>query len=121
VKDALDGHMKSSTKLMEEVQALMERWSAFTKAFSGAMEIFVMSEFYFGFLVLGASAALPTLIYFCIGITLCAMYFSPQSIQRIVSKTIFLVTTDDKPVFGQLGKVFGTLAAVIAALVAFIK
>ena len=121
IRDALDANSKPASKLMEEIRSLIAKWQLYDEFYPGGSVLFKMREFFLGFVILGFSAALPTLIYFYIGITLFGLYFSPPVIQKIVMKIIFLVSTDDQPIFSQLGNVFGAIGAVIASLVAIIK
>lgn len=66
--------------------------------------------------LLGLNSALPTVLYLVTGIILLMAYLAPDRVRRVVSRILFLVTTDDKPIFGQLGRVCGVTAALLAAL-----
>jgi len=69
-------------------------------------------------IIMGASSVLPTLTYLVFLIPLVLFKLTPRWIHRIGSKTIYLVTTDQKPVLTQLGNVFGSLGAIFTALLA---
>ena len=71
-------------------------------------------------LIMGASAALPTLTYLVFLIPLVLFKLTPQWVHKIGSKMIYLVTTDQKPVLTQLGNVFGSLGAILTALLAVV-
>ena len=67
-------------------------------------------------IVMAASAAIPTLVHLSVSLVVLAAYATPRSLQLILRRSIFLVTTDEKPILGQLGTVAGAIAASLAAL-----
>ncbi len=68
------------------------------------------------FFFFSASSCFPILIYFFLLILLIILRIIPMRLKGIIEKTIFLITTDDKPVLKQLGNIIGGIAALLAAL-----
>ena len=73
------------------------------------------------FLILGATSAAPTAAYASICCALILLRFSPQGARRLLQNTVYLVWDGRKPVFQQLGNAFGTMAALLAALVSLLS
>lgn len=69
-------------------------------------------------IVTGISAAFPTIAYIFIGLVSLAAHFTPKPVHRFISRIIYLVTTDKKPVLSQLGTVFGALVGLMSAIAA---
>ena len=66
--------------------------------------------------VMGMSACFPTAIHLSLGVATTAAYFTPNRVQRVVHRIVFLVTTDSKPVLSQLGNVAGAIAGLLTAV-----
>lgn len=70
-----------------------------------------------GLLLTTLTATLPTLFYVATGSALLALKLTPDIVSRFVKKSVYLLTTDDKPVLSQLGNIFGGTAALLASLI----
>lgn len=61
--------------------------------------------------VIGAS--LQTVAFLMLGVTVAIARLSPDGLQRAMVRVVFNVTTDDKPVFSQLGNGIGAIGALL--------
>jgi hypothetical protein len=61
-------------------------------------------------------ASLPTAIYLFLGLLVLSIRMSPIVLQRAGKRVVYIVTTDSKPVFSQLGTLLGVVAGLLTAV-----
>jgi len=62
------------------------------------------------------STVLPSILYFFIGFIMITAFLIPDRLKHIIQRTIYLITTDKKPVLSQLGNIAGGISGLLAGL-----
>lgn len=70
--------------------------------------------------ILGLNSALPTILYMLTCMLLIVCYVSPDIVRRFSSRCVFLISSDEKPLFSQLGTIVGGIAAILTAIVSLL-
>jgi hypothetical protein len=65
---------------------------------------------------LGLCAAAPTIVYLFVSMVAVGARLAPKWLQIVITRLVYLVTTDKEPVFAQLGNVVGAVVALITAI-----
>ena len=63
---------------------------------------------------IGISSAIPTAVYMFILSTLLVLYLCPKSVQKGLTKVVYLLTIDETPVLSRVGTIAGTVAGALA-------
>jgi hypothetical protein len=67
------------------------------------------------------SSSFPSALFLLLYLFLVALKLLPDFVRKVLVRVVFLITTDSKPVFGQIGSSFGALAALTTALITFLR
>lgn len=81
----------------------------------------VAPEMWYVVILLGISASLPTILYLVVLVPIMFLRTLPQIIQKGLSRVVFLITTDKRPVLVQLATFISSLTALLGAIIAWIK
>lgn len=76
---------------------------------------------YVPLIIVGISTSLPTLCYLFIELICLTLYFLPKRIYDFFVMIIWNIAIDDSSVLTQLGKTLGSVTALIAVTVSFLK
>lgn len=74
------------------------------------------NEMYLATVIVGISAAIPTLAYTILVALSIIAHLTPRWFHQFLSRCIFLVTTEDTPVFARMGTILGGAAAITGAI-----
>jgi len=77
---------------------------------------FLFDKDYFAFLLIAVITLWPTLLYITLSCFLFAFRLMPDWMQRFLTLNVSIFTRSEKPVFVQLGTVFGLLGGLLAGV-----